>query len=59
MVPVKLLEMKSVVVHFEGKAFNPDHLHITLWMLEEDQLIRELKVGGVNQDIARKWVKIV
>jgi hypothetical protein len=28
-------------------------------MLGEDQLIRELKLGGVNHDRMRKWVKTV
>jgi hypothetical protein len=28
-------------------------------MLWEGQLIRELKLGGVNQDRTRKWVKTV
>jgi hypothetical protein len=42
-----MLEIKSVVIHFQGKAF--DHcLHISLQMLGVGQLIPDLKLGGVN-----------
>jgi hypothetical protein len=55
-----MLEIKSVVVHFQGKVFTlAGRLHISLLMLGEDQLIRELKLGGVNHDRMRKWVKTV
>jgi hypothetical protein len=46
---IQLLEIKSVVVHFQGKAFSP----ICLFSyqpadLREGKLIQELKLGGLN-----------
>jgi hypothetical protein len=32
------------------------YLHISLQMLGEEQLIRELKLGEVNHDRVRKWI---
>jgi hypothetical protein len=52
-----LLEIKSVVVHFHGKAYNPGRL--LAYQLAEGQLIRELKLGVLNQNRIRKWVKSV
>jgi hypothetical protein len=49
-----LLEIKSVVVHFQCLAW----LLINLGMLGEGQVIRELRLGGVNPDRMRKWVRL-
>jgi hypothetical protein len=58
------VSIKPVVVHFQGKAFNPEWkitdcllASMSLYMLEEVQLIMELKLGEVNHDRMRKWVK--
>jgi hypothetical protein len=71
-----VLEIKTVVVHFQDKAFNAEwkttgnllaeslvdvtkltHLKSHKQDFGEGQLTRELKLGGVNQDEMRKWVK--
>jgi hypothetical protein len=54
-----LLETKSVVIHFQGKAFNSGHLFAYQLAYQLGQLIRELKLGGANHDRMRKWVKTV
>jgi hypothetical protein len=45
----QVLKTKSMVVHFQGKAFNPGCLGISLQMLGEAQLIRELR--GINHRV--------
>jgi hypothetical protein len=47
--------MESVVVHFPG--INPSLLAYQFADGRGGQLIRELKLGGVNHDTVRKWVK--
>jgi hypothetical protein len=58
-----VLEIKSAVVHFQGKVFNPSCflayqlVDVGRWWGEH--LIRELKLEGVNHHRVKEWVKTV